>query len=406
MEHAALSNQIKLHKVILNGIASALSQIFKENRYSDKVLEKLFKQNKQWGSRDRKFIAESVYDIVRHFRLLSHLAQSKNNYWFITSVYLIIKGYELPQWPEFKDVNKEGILKELEKSKISFVLFNSYSDEMNEVCVKELGESVWQKEAIAMNEPASVVIRVNTFKTNLQSLKQNLLKDNIETVEVPGVKNALVLNKRTNIFTNTFFKEGCFEIQDAGSQEIGNFVNAKEKDFVIDACAGAGGKSLQLSALMNNKGKIVSMDVAQWKLDELMKRAKRSGSNNIETYLIENDKYPVKFKEKADVLLLDVPCSGIGVIKRNPDTKWKFTKEVFEKTKVLQRAIINTYAEMLKPGGRLVYSTCSILPSENREQVNWFLEKNSNFTFSKEKTILPSEGFDGFYMCELIKTKI
>ncbi|MBL7918220.1 MAG: RNA methyltransferase, partial [Bacteroidia bacterium] len=139
MEPVALSHQIKLHKVILNGIASALSQIFKENRYSDKVLEKLFKQNKQWGSRDRKFIAESVYDIVRHFRLLSHLAQSKNNYWFITSVYLVIKGYELPQWPEFKDVNKEGILKELEKSKTSFVLFNSYSDEMNEVCVKELG---------------------------------------------------------------------------------------------------------------------------------------------------------------------------------------------------------------------------------------------------------------------------
>lgn len=404
MEPVILAHQIKLHKVILNGIASALSQIFKENRYSDKVLEKVFKQNKQWGSRDRKFIAESVYDIVRHFRLLSHLAQSQNNYWFITSVYLVIKGYELPQWPEFKDLNKEFVLKEFEKAKTNFLLFNSYSNEMNDVCVKELGEEKWQQEAIAMNKQAPVVIRVNTLKANLQKLKQNLLNDNIDTSEINELNNALVLNKRSNIFTNVNFKEGYFELQDAGSQAVGNFVGAKEKDLVIDACAGAGGKSLQLSALMNNKGKIVSMDVAQWKLDELMKRAKRSGANNIETCLIENGNFPTKYKEKADVLLLDVPCSGIGVIKRNPDTKWKFNVEVFEKTKVLQREIINTYAGMLKPGGRLIYSTCSILPSENREQVNWFLEKNSNFTFSKEKTIFPSEGYDGFYMCELIKS--
>ena len=392
---------IKLHKTLLNGIATALSQIFNENRYSDKVLERLFKKNKQWGSRDRKFVAEAVYDIVRYYRLLSHLAESKNNFWFITAVYLVLKEIELPDWPEFKHVNKQLIQNKFNEAKSNFALFQSYPDNINELCIKEVGNEIWEREAAAMNEIAEVVIRVNTLKTNSKKLQEELAKDDIESYAIQHVPNALGLKKRSNIFSNRNFKDGLFELQDSGSQEIGLYTGAEPKQTVIDACAGAGGKSLQLAALMQNKGRIISMDVTQWKLDELNKRAKRAGVHNLETRLIEGSKTISALKDKADVLLLDVPCSGLGVLKRNPDTKWKFSKETFDKTRALQQQILSDYAVMVKPGGTLVYSTCSILPSENKEQVNTFLQNNNIFEFVDDRTIYPSEGYDGFYMCKL-----
>jgi 16S rRNA (cytosine967-C5)-methyltransferase len=392
---------IKLHKTLLNGIATALSQIFNENRYSDKVLERLFKQNKQWGSRDRKFVAEAVYDIVRYYRLLSHLAESKNNFWFITAVYLVLKEIELPDWPEFKHVNKQLIQNKFNEAKSNFALFQSYPDNINELCIKEVGNEIWEREAAAMNEIAEVVIRVNTLKTNSKKLQEELAKDDIESYTIQHVPNALGLKKRSNIFSNRNFKDGLFELQDSGSQEIGLYTGAEPKQTVIDACAGAGGKSLQLAALMQNKGRIFSMDVTQWKLDELNKRAKRAGVHNLETRLIEGSKTISALKDKADLLLLDVPCSGLGVLKRNPDTKWKFSKETFDKTNALQQQILSDYAVMVKSGGTLVYSTCSILPSENREQVNTFLQNNNIFEFVDDRTIYPSEGYDGFYMCKL-----
>jgi 16S rRNA (cytosine967-C5)-methyltransferase len=171
---------------------------------------------------------------------------------------------------------------------------------------------------------------------------------------------------------------------------------------IIDACAGGGGKTLHLSALMQNKGRIISMDITQWKLDELKKRARRATASNVEPRLIESSKTIKRLENTADRLLLDVPCSGLGVIKRNPDAKWKLDLDFIDRTKAIQKQILNDYSIMTKKGGYLVYSTCSILPSENREQVNQFLEKNKNFEFVKEKSILPSEGFDGFYMA-LIK---
>ncbi len=395
--------QIKIHKPLLNGIANSLTQIFNENRYSDKVLEKLFKQNKQWGSRDRKFVAESVYDIVRHYRLLAHLAQSKNNYWFITSVYFVLKNIELPDWQEFKHVNKEQILDDYNKAVTDFGLFNSYPKELEEICINELGTEIWQREALAMNTQAEVVLRVNTLKTSTNELQKKLLADGIETETVKEDPGALILKKRANVFTNQNFKDGLFEIQDLGSQQIVLFCKPEPKQFVIDACAGAGGKSLSLAALMQNKGRIVSMDVGQWKLDELSKRAKRAGVFNLETKLIDKPEVIARYKDKADLVLLDVPCSGLGVLKRNPDTKWKFTKANLEKTKDLQKQILQDYSVTVKTGGTLVYSTCSILPSENREQIDVFLKNNDTFTLTEERTIYPSEGFDGFYMCRLTK---
>ena len=394
---------MKLYKNLVNSVAETLQEIFVKNRYADKAIEKVFKQNPQWGSRDRRFVAEAVYDIVRNFRLYSELAQSQKNFWFITAVWLVIKEIEFPDWQEFKNLNREAIIVQKEQLKSNLPVYESYPDWLWNLGIEELGEELWTKEALAMNQQAQVVLRVNTLKTNTKKLIEEFTKTNIALKEIDGIENAVQLVKRENVFQNNFFKLGWFEVQDAGSQIISMFLDPKPNQFIIDACAGAGGKSLHIAALMNNKGKLISMDVEGFKLEELKKRAKRAGVFNVETRVIEDSKTIKRLEGKADKLLLDVPCSGLGVIKRNPDAKWKLSLEVIERTIKLQEKILNDYCEMVKVGGEMVYSTCSILPSENKNQVDLFLQTHSNFEFIIDKTILPSQGFDGFYMALLKK---
>jgi 16S rRNA (cytosine967-C5)-methyltransferase len=394
---------MKLYKNLVNAVAETLKEIFVQKRYADKCIEHIFKKNSQWGSRDRKFVAEAVYDIVRNYRLYSELAQSKNNFWFMTAVWLVIKGIELPDWPELVHVDPEYILMHKEKLMTEPAIAQSYPQWLWDLGEKELGKEIWEREATAMNEQAKVVLRMNTLKTNGDAFVKALSEEKIELEKLEGSHDAYELVKRENVFRNKYFNEGWFEVQDTGSQMISEFADPKSGQTVVDACAGAGGKSLHLAALMKNKGKVISMDLEEWKLEECKKRARRAGAFNIETRLIKEGTIET-LKEKADVVLLDVPCSGIGVIKRNPDSKWKLSEEVINRTKELQQKIISDYSRMVRPGGKLIYSTCSILPSENTAQVNTFLSKHKDFGLQNEKSIFPSMGSDGFYMALLIRS--
>lgn len=394
---------MKLFKNLVDAVQDCLKQIMFEKKYSDKVLERVFKSHPQWGARDRKFIAEAVYDITRHFRYLTAISGSERSLNMIFAAYLFEKGIALPDWPDFKSINTQHF-EEAKKNITSQAILQSYPDELWNYCEKELGEEKWQKEATALNSEAKVVIRANTLKISREILAVKLKESGIETENVGMAKDALQLVVRKNIFSSELFKEGFFEVQDAGSQLIAEFLNAEPGQKIIDACAGAGGKSLHLAALMKNKGKIIALDVEEWKLENLKKRAKRAGAFNIETRLIENNKTIKQLENTADRLLLDVPCSGTGVIKRNPDTKWKTTPGIIEKTKELQFKILSDYSIMLKSGGFMVYSTCSILPGENQMQVQKFLSENGQkFSLINDKTIYPSDGYDGFYMALLKK---
>jgi 16S rRNA (cytosine967-C5)-methyltransferase len=392
---------MKLHKPLVETVIDCLRQIVSENKYSDKVIERTFKANPKFGSRDRKFVAEAVYDITRNYRYLSFIAGTEKNFRMILAAYLHEKNIPFPEWPDFQTISTRPF--ELKKKEISSPAIRlSYPDELWNICETELGKEKWLKEAEALNEQAGVILRVNTLKIQKNELVKKLLAEGIEVDAINVFENALQLRKRQNIFGSDLFKEGYFEVQDAGSQLIAPFLNPEPGQKVIDACAGGGGKSLHLSALMKNKGKILALDVEEWKLENLRKRAKRAGASNIESRLIEGEKTIEELKESADRLLLDVPCSGTGVIKRNPDTKWKVTKELLEKTKTLQYKILKEYSAMLKVGGLMVYSTCSVLPSENQIQVHEFLEEQKgNFEMLEDKTLYPSEGFDGFYMALL-----
>jgi 16S rRNA (cytosine967-C5)-methyltransferase len=193
-----------------------------------------------------------------------------------------------------------------------------------------------------------------------------------------------------------------FEQQDAGSQKVAAALAVEPGMRVIDACAGAGGKTLHIAAAMQGKGRLIAMDVEQWKLENLKERARRAGAHNIETRVIEDSKTIKRLKESADRVLLDVPCSGLGVLKRNPDTKWKDTAERLAPLVKLQAEILESYSRMVKVGGILVYATCSILPMENRHQIDAFLAKNDRFRLIEDETISPADtGFDGFYLARL-----
>lgn len=392
--------QAKPHRVLLQSIVNALQTIFIENKYADKVIEKTLKENPKFGSRDRRFIAETTYDIVRNYRLLAYLANTETDYWKILGTYFVMQHMPMPEERELRGVNEKEIADRYKACKDQRIL-QAYPDWLWELGEKELGKKTWESQAKALNDQADVILRVNTLKSKKEIVTKYLTEQDIEVKVLPGHKDALVLTTRQNLFQNQLFKLGLFEIQDAGSQAISEFLGVEPGMRVIDACAGGGGKTLHIAALMENKGRIISMDVTQWKLDELKKRARRAGASNIEPRLIEGNKTIKRLENTADRLLLDVPCSGLGVIKRNPDAKWKLNHEFIERTKELQQKILSEYSSMTKVGGQMVYSTCSILPSENQGQVAKFLETNKNFELIKDKTILPSEGFDGFYMALL-----
>ncbi len=395
---------MKLHPLLVKAVEEALNDIFNNGKYADKVLERLLKSNPKWGSRDRSFIAETTYDCVRWWRLYAHLCEKsglRDSWTNIIGICLTLK-YE--QVPEYKDFAHLDFLK-LQSKRASISerkIKESIPDWLDERCENELGTAKWDKELRALNTPAEVILRVNTLKISVLDLKKKLDEIGWITETHPQNIEALILKKRGSIFQTAFFKNGFFEVQDAGSQHIAPFLQVESGMRVIDACAGAGGKSLHLATLMHNKGAVISLDTEGWKLEELKKRAKRNGLHIIETRTIDSTKVIKRLHDSADRLLLDVPCSGLGVLRRNPDAKWKLKPEFLEKVCNMQQQILQDYSKMVKLGGKMVYATCSILPSENGQQVETFLEQNPHFKWLDERTISPAtEGCDGFYMALL-----
>lgn len=396
-----LSCRVKLHRSTTEAVVNALDLIFLQKKYADKVIEKILKQNPKWGARDRRFIAETTYDIVRWYRWLTEISESEpDNFWNLIGIYFRSRGVLLPTWDEFKDLNEEKLFSRRKALENIRRIRQSIPDWLDERGQSELGER-WNNELEALNNEAAVVLRVNTLKTTRVDLQKMLLLERVETYTDDSFPDALILTERQNVFKLKAFQDGLFEVQDAASQLIAPFLKVESGMRVVDACAGAGGKTLHLASLMKNKGRLIAMDVEQWKLDELQKRARRAGISNLETKLIDSSKVVKRLADTADRLLLDVPCSGLGVLKRNPDAKWKLSEAFIDQVRQTQQEIIDQYSTMVKPGGLMVYATCSILPSENEKQVEGFKNDHKDFKLEEQHHAWPSEGFDGFFMARM-----
>lgn len=404
---------MKLHPHLVNAVAEALLSIFVEDYYADKVIERALRNHPKWGARDRHFVAETVYEIVRHFRKICFCLDGHENSdepfdelyaYELFGTYLVLKGEELPEWEEFNGIDVEKVLANSRKLEDQRAIRESLPDWLDQLGAKSYGPN-WDVLLRSLNQQAEVVLRTNTLKTTRKELKDKLEEEGIDTHLSAEVETALILPVRKSVFRTEAYREGLFEVQDQASQCVAPFLHVKPGFRVIDACAGAGGKSLHLAAIMANKGKLICLDVEDHKLEELRKRQRRAGVDNIEVHLIESQKVIKRLTNSADRLLLDVPCSGLGVLRRSPDTKWKLTPEELERLDGVQKMILSQYPSMLKVGGKMVYATCSLLPSENQEQLQKFLESvPGKWEFEEEKTFSPLQGsYDGFYMARLTK---
>ena len=397
-----------IHRNLLIGIHDALQEtFFEKNKYADKVIERLLKAHRKWGSQDRAVVSEIFYNIIRWKKRLEYYmgegAKPGNIYRMILA-YLLWTKTHYKKFEEFEGIKIADILNKLKKGTVpTKAVQYSIPEWLAETLEKELGAN-WEKEMDALNDPAPTVLRVNTLKTTKEKLIEELQKSEIESHAVRGYEDAVELEEKKNVFLTEAFKKGMFEVQDASSQLIGKFLDVKEGMRVVDACAGAGGKTLHIAALMKNKGQIIALDISEWKLAELKRRAKRAGAHNIETRIIDDNKVIKRLHNSADRLLIDAPCSGLGVLKRNPDSKWKIDQDFIDRIKKEQENILQDYSKIIKKGGQMVYATCSILPSENTLQTKNFIEKNPEYELIGEEKIMPSHGYDGFYMA-LIQRK-
>lgn len=402
---------MRLHRNLVYTVIDSIRDIFNEGVYADKAVEKALKRDKRWGSRDRKFVAETIYEIVRWKRLYAEIAEVKepfdrNNLWRLFSVWCVLKGIALPDWNQIEPTPSRRIKGKFDELSKIRKFRESIPDWIDEVAVSELGEELWTKELAALNKQAEVILRTNTLNTTKEELQKELQDESIFTEFIPNHSDALRLVERANVFRTEVFKKGYFEVQDASSQLVAEYLDVAPGMKVIDTCAGAGGKTLHLASFMKNKGQIIAMDIYESKLKKLKIRARRNKVHNIDTRVIDSTKPIKKLYNKADRVLIDAPCSGIGVLRRNPDSKWKLQPEFLDNIKKVQQDILQKYSKMVKSGGKLVYATCSVLPSENQNQITEFLasESGKDFKLIKDnKVFAHTSGFDGFYVALLEK---
>ncbi|MCL1125473.1 RsmB/NOP family class I SAM-dependent RNA methyltransferase [Shewanella surugensis] len=347
-----------------------------------------------------------VGDILRRLNLYCYLSDVKSEEVArlgtrLLNTWHLFHQLPLPKMQYSLSIDEADLAKRIEIAKADLVLWDGCPEWLDTLGSKQLGDK-WPQERAALYQAAKRFLRTNTLKTTPDELIKTLAKEQVTTLQVAGVETALEVTSDSALFRTKAFKLGLFEQQDAGSQLVAAALDAKPGMRVIDACAGAGGKTLSISAQMEGKGRLLAMDVEQWKLDNLKQRARRAGAHNVETRIIASSKTIKRLKLTADRVLLDVPCSGLGVLKRNPDTKWRDAAERLPVLVELQKHILQSYSRMVKVGGMLVYATCSILPEENRDQVDAFLAANVHFEFIEDETISPAEtGFDGFYLAKL-----
>ena len=420
-----------------------LYKIDKEEAYSNIELNEQIKQNrKNLTEKDIGLISEIVYGVTTWRLTLDEIIKKyskikikKISPWIlnilIMGIYQIIF---LDKIPKSAAVNESvnlakryghasssnfvnAILRKIEKN--DYEEFFKIKDDIERISkttsmpkwiVEELMKSNDEKEVEQIcknsNIKPKVTIRVNTLKINKQELIERLKEKNTECKETAEkLDDFLILEKVKNIENVEEFKQGYFTIQDISAGQTAKILNPQPGELVLDACSAPGGKTTYIAELMKNKGKIEAWDIHEHRTKLVEQNAQRLGINIIETKVKDASLYDESLKEKFDKILLDVPCLGIGVIKRKPDIKWQRKPEDIEKITEIQKKILNNCSKYLKNNGTIVYSTCSILKDENEEVVNEFLKENSGFYIESNevRNILPNQEEDGFFICKIYK---
>jgi 16S rRNA (cytosine967-C5)-methyltransferase len=390
-------------------IFKTIRDVFWADMYASKAIQKTLHENQTWEDHKRGLFSETVYDLIRWWRPLWYIIDTEpssddTSLEKLLAIYLFSKKGDLTALQKKRGVHPETLLQRIRTTKTKRAMRESLPDWLDALGEKELGTR-WDTVIATLNTNPSLIIRANSLKTTTQDLIMILRKDGVTAEPITGNPDALVIKEKTNVFRLHSFETGLFEVQDASSQMVSRILNPHPGMRVIDACAGEGSKTLHLASLMKNKGKIIALDTQEWRLNSLRKRAVKAGADTIETRLITSSKVYKRMKNTADRLLLDAPCSGLGTLRRNPDIKWKLTAADLDRLKILQHDLLERYSSMLKTNATMVYSVCSILPSEGEQQVQWFLKNHETFCLREEKRYWPdTDGTDGFYIAHLHRT--
>jgi 16S rRNA (cytosine967-C5)-methyltransferase len=384
-------------------------------RPADSLIDTFFRSHKYLGSNDRRFIAEHAYGFLRHLSRLQYAVRRAMHDFDGTlleddAYYLMLFVLLQPEYMDSKLLLEALKSKLADEKLIAFLpklvprLKNdivypegfaerlsvqySFPEWMIRRFIAERGEDETERLCAGLNAPAPLTLRVNTLKTTVEACLSKLLEAGIkaETTAISPV--GLKVFKRLNIFSLDIFRQGWFEVQDEGSQILPLFIDPKPNVKLLDACAGAGGKTLEFSALMKNRGEIIAADVNRYRLEELKKRLKRAGADNIRIRAVENlTDLEKDYAEYFDIVFVDAPCSGLGTIRRNPGMKWKVTEQTVNEVSEKQQAILRSVSHLLKPGGVLAYATCTVLRQENESQIETFLAAEKDFSpFLKPQT--------------------
>lgn len=387
-------------------ICNTIQMIFWEGMYATKAIQQALSTHSAWGEKQRALFSETVYDITRWWRPLWYIIDTEPSpeeeyLQKLITIYLVSKKGDFTVLQKKKGFDAAAVLRRIHTIKTSRALRESIPDWLDELGEKELGLR-WDMVIASLNKHSDLIIRANTLKTNAKQLSRILYKERIIAEPLTGNPDALFIKEKTNVFRLKSFNAGLFEVQDVASQMVSRILSPQPGMRVIDACAGEGSKTLHLAALMENKGKIIALDTQEWKLKELRRRAKKAGADTIETRQITSSKVYKRMKDTADRLLLDVPCSGLGTLQRNPDIKWKLTAADLDRLRHIQHDLLDRYCTLLKPQGTMVYSVCSILPSEGKQQIQGFLSRHEVFYLLEEKRYWPdTDKGDGFYIAHL-----
>lgn len=404
---------MKLHRVLLKAVIQGLANVLLQNKQADTTVEQLLTSNKKWGVRDRHFIADNIYTLIRYKRFYEYCAgvtaTNEAALWQMLGAKLLLEGADVSLVVEFTALNVEAVQAQAKLAQNVRKIRESIPDWLDETGVNEIGEEQWEKEIYALNGKAGLSIRINTLKTNMAVVKSIFTNEGIAYSEVAAAPDALLIHSRKNFRNFSAYKNGLFEIQDVASQLVAPMLAVQPGMMVIDGCAGAGGKTLHLAALMQNQGEILAVDINSEKLAQLKLRATRAGATIIEPLDAQQltRGTQIKLANAVDRILIDAPCSGSGVLRRKPDAKWRLTPDFINRLRQTQAQLLQLYAPMLKPHGILVYSTCSIFPSENEKQIQTFIASQAgSFELLEEKKISPSlTGFDGFYIAKIKKLR-
>lgn len=387
---------MRLPPAIIGHTEEVLREILRFTGPADGTLSRYFREHPKLGSRERGVIAESIYGLLRNKSVYTSFSESGSG---ATMRRLTLLGLAdaagIDALGGLSEDEAEWLKRvmEIDRNHLPVGLKANMPTWLWEKLVAKFGEEEALKLAESLNTPASLDLRVNTLKGNREEVIASLAQAPIIAEPTPYSTTGLRIKKKPSIQNLPLFKDGTIEVQDEGSQLLAQLLGAKRGEMIADFCAGAGGKTLALGALMRNTGRLYAFDISEKRLAKLKPRLARSGLSNVHPVVIahERDAKIKRLAGKLDRVLVDAPCSGLGTLRRNPDVKWRQTQAGVAELNVKQSAILDSAARLVKVGGRLVYATCSILDEENDGIVQTFLAAHPDFQLIPASKILADQ---------------